>query len=141
MKKTVSALMLIALLAACEDANQAIDQAQDAANSAVDSLQDKMENVDFSELKLDQLGDVQGLAKELAESAQAAMNVDFSDNKAINQAKESIANTYACLVDASSESTAEKIMNKVIAVVTNEEAKNLLEQSMDRAKEMSECVM
>ncbi|GAL02273.1 hypothetical protein JCM19237_5166 [Photobacterium aphoticum] len=65
MKKTLSLLMLVAALSGCEEANKAIDKAQDAANSAVDTMQEKMESVDLGELNLEKLGDTSKSAEAL----------------------------------------------------------------------------
>ncbi|MGF1723461.1 hypothetical protein [Photobacterium nomapromontoriensis] len=141
MKKYITALLLVTALAGCDDASKAIDQAQEAANKAVDTMQDKMNSVDLTQLKLDQLGDAAGSAKELASSVEEALNVNFSDPAALTEVKEHIANAYSCLVDASSESTAERLMDKVMATVSNEEAQSLIEKAIAKAKEAQECVM
>lgn len=141
MKKYFTALMLVTALTGCDDASKAIEQAQDAANDAVDSLQEKIESVDLESLNLDQFGEAAESAEKLAESVQEALTVDFADQNALTEAKEHIANAYACLVDVSSESTAEKLMNKVMETISNQEAQSLIERSIDKAKEAQECVM
>jgi len=141
MKKYVIALAFVAALSGCEDATKAIDQAQEAANNAVDSIQEKIESVDLSQLNLDQFGDATESAKEFAFSVEEALNADFSNPEALTQVKENIANTYACLVDATSESTAEKLMDKVLATISNEQAQSLVEKGIEKAKAAQECVM
>ena len=141
MKKYVTALVLVAALAGCEDATKAIDQAQEAANKAVDTIQEQMESVDLSKLNLDQFGDATESAKEFALSVEEALNADFTNPEALTQVKENIANTYACLVDATSESTAEKLMDKVLATITNQEAQSLVEKGIEKAKSAQKCVM
>ncbi|MDD1780947.1 hypothetical protein LRP49_06995 [Enterovibrio sp. ZSDZ35] len=141
MKKAITAVLLVTALAGCEEANNAIDQAQEAANKAVDTIQEQVESVDLSELNLDQFGDAAASAKALAESVEEAMNVDFSNPTALEDVKDHVSNAYSCLVDATSESTAEKLMNKVMQTITNEEAQTLIEKSVDMAKEAKECVM
>lgn len=141
MKKYITALMLVTALSGCDDATKVIDQAQESANKAVDSLQEKMDSVDLSKLNLDDLGEAAASAKELASSVDEALNVDFNDSEALAEVKDHIANAYSCLVDASSESTAEKLLNKVLATISNEEAQSLIEKGIDKAKEAKECVM
>ncbi|GAL02272.1 hypothetical protein JCM19237_5165 [Photobacterium aphoticum] len=48
--------------------------------------------------------------------------------------QEHIANAYKCLVDMSSESTAEKMMAKVMETIGNPETKTLIEQGLKRHK-------
>ncbi|KII76434.1 lipoprotein [Vibrio renipiscarius] len=141
MKKYLTALMLVAALTGCDDASKAIEQAQDAANDAVDSLQEKIESVDLNALNLDQFGEAADSAEKLAESVQAALEADFSNPQALNDVKEHIANAYSCLVDVSSESAAEKLMDKVMESISNEEAQSLIERGVEKAKEAQECVM
>lgn len=141
MKRYVTALVLVAALAGCEDATKAIDQAQEAANKAVDTIQEQMESVDLSKLNLDQFGDATESAKEFALSVEEALNADFTNPEALTQVKENIANTYACLVDATSESTAEKLMDKVLATISNQEAQSLVEKGIEKAKSAQKCVM
>ncbi|KXF81851.1 cysteine--tRNA ligase [Enterovibrio coralii] len=141
MKKAITAVLLVTALAGCEEANKAIDQAQEAATKAVDTIHEQVESVDLSALNLDQFGDAADSAKELAESVEEAMNVDFSNPAALAEVKEHVSNAYSCLVDATSESTAEKLMDKVMQTITNEEAQSLLEKSIEKAKDAKECVM
>lgn len=129
------------VLVGCEDANEAIDKAQDAANKAVDIAQSKLESVDFSELNIEQFGDAAVSATEFAESIDEALNADYSNPEALIEVKEHIANAYSCLVEASSESTAEGLVNKVMATLSNEQAQSLIEKGIERAKDMQECVM
>lgn len=141
MNKYITAIILVAALSGCEDATKALDQAQEAANQAVDSVQEKMSEIDLGNLNLEQFGDATESAKELAASVQEALDVDLSDQGALAEAKDNIANAYSCLVDASSESTAEKLMNKVLSTIGSEETKSLIEKSIEKAKAAKECVM
>jgi len=134
-------LLFSIVLVGCEDANEAIDKAQDAANKAVDIAQSKLESVDFSELNIEQFGDAAVSATEFAESIDEALNADYSNPEALIEVKEHIANAYSCLVEASSESTAEGLVNKVMATLSNEQAQSLIEKGIERAKDMQECVM
>ncbi|KLV01278.1 hypothetical protein ACFFLZ_07290 [Photobacterium aphoticum] len=141
MKKTLSLLMLVAALSGCEEANKAIDKAQDAANSAVDTMQEKMESVDLGELNLEKLGDASKSAEALILAVDEALNADFSDPEVLINTQEHIANAYKCLVDMSSESTAEKMMAKVMETIGNPETKTLIEQGVEKAQAAKECVM
>ncbi|MGR6839178.1 hypothetical protein ACU5DF_08675 [Aliivibrio wodanis] len=140
-KKLLLPLLFSIVLVGCEDANEAIDKAQDAANKAVDIAQSKLESVDFSELNIEQFGDAAVSATEFAESIDEALNADYSNPEALIEVKEHIANAYSCLVEASSESTAEGLVNKVMATLSNEQAQSLIEKGIERAKDMQECVM
>lgn len=133
--------MLVTVLSGCDDATKAIDQVQEAANKAVDTMQEKMVSIDLSKLNLDQFGDAAESAKELASSVEEALNADFSNPEALTEVKDHIANAYSCLVDASSESTAEKLMDKVRATISSEDAQSLIEQGIEKAQKAKECVM
>ncbi|MBV7296964.1 hypothetical protein [Enterovibrio paralichthyis] len=141
MKKSITALMLVAALTGCDEANKAIDKAQEAATKAVDSVQEQIESVDLSELNIESLQGATESAQELAESLKEAVDVDFTDTSALQEVSDQIANSYACLVDATSESTAEKMLNKFMAVIGNEESQSLIEKAIDKAKAAQECVM
>ena len=137
MKNYISAFILITVLSACEDATNTIEQAQEA----VDSIKDKIDSIDMDQLNLEQFGDATKSAKVLASSIEEALNVDFSDPHAIVEVKEHIANAYRCLIDVSSESSAEKFMNKVMASINNEEAESLIEKGIEKAKAVQKCVL
>ncbi|MGF1899950.1 hypothetical protein [Aliivibrio sifiae] len=140
-KKLLVPLLFTVVLAGCDDASEAIDKAQDAANKAVDMAQSKLESVDLSVLNIEQFGDAADSATEFAESIDEALNADYSNPKALTEIQEHIANAYSCLVEASSESSAEKLVNKVMSTISNEDAHSLIEKGVDSAKEMQECVM
>lgn len=140
-KKLLVPLLFTAVLAGCDDASEAIDKAQDAANKAVDMAQSKLESVDLSVLNIEQFGNAADSATEFAESVDEALNADYSNPKALTEIQEHIANAYSCLVEASSESSAEKLVNKVMSTISNEDAHSLIEKGVDSAKEMQECVM
>ena len=141
MKKYIIAVMLVATLSGCDNANKMIEQVKDTANSAVDSIQKHIESVDLSKLNLDQFGDAAGSAKKLTESINQALNVDFGNIDAVAKAKEHIANAYSCLVDVSSESTAEKLMNKISASLNDKDAESLIEKGIQKAKDGYKCIM
>lgn len=140
-KKILLPLLFTVALVGCDDASEAIDKAQDAANQAVDSMQSKLGSVDFKELNLEQFDGAMSSASEFAESINEALNADYSNPKALAEIQEHIANAYSCLVEASSESNAEKLLDKVMANISNEEAQSLIEKGIESAKEMQECVM
>ncbi len=140
-KKLLVPLLFTVVLAGCDDASEAIDKAQDAVNKAVDMAQSKLESVDLSVLNIEQFGDAADSATEFAESVDEALNADYSNPKALTEIQEHIANAYSCLVEASSESSAEKLVNKVMSTISNEDVHSLIEKGVDSAKEMQECVM
>ncbi|NLS14420.1 hypothetical protein HGP28_16190 [Vibrio sp. SM6] len=142
MKKTVITLTLLLALAGCEEASKAVDKAQEAANSAVDSMQEELTKLDLSALKLDeQFGDAAEAAQELAVSLEEALNADFSNPEALTKVQEHIANAYSCLEKATSDSSAEALLNKIMDTISNEQAKGLIEKGIEQAKEVKECVM
>ncbi|NOH61561.1 hypothetical protein [Vibrio sp. RE88] len=141
MKKTLTVMMMLGALAGCDDATKAIDQAQKAANKAVDDIQQQVESFDLEQLNLEQFGDATESAKAMAVSVEEAMTVDFSNPQALVDAKEHIANAYSCLVEASSESTASELMDKLISSVNSEGAVSLIEKGIEQAKTAQECVM
>ncbi|MGR5131060.1 hypothetical protein [Vibrio alfacsensis] len=145
MKKTISTMIMTIALFGCEDATKAIDQAQEAANKAVDSVQEQIDtiqdHVDSLDFNLEQFGDAAESAQALSESVEEALNVDFNDPEALIEVRNDIANAYSCLVEASSESTVEKVMDNVLASMSNDEAKSLIEKGIEKAKKASECVM
>ncbi|MCG7499714.1 hypothetical protein MHO82_22880 [Vibrio sp. Of7-15] len=141
MKRYITAIMLVTALSGCDDATKAIDQAQEAANKAVDSVQEKMGSLDLGQLNLEQFGEAAESAKQLATSVEEALNADFSDPAALTEVKDHIANAYSCLVDASSEASAEKLLEKVMATINSEQALSLIENGIEKAKAAQECVM
>lgn len=140
-KKLLVSLLFSVALMGCDDASQAIDKAQEAANKAVDMAQEKLESVDLEAINIEQFGDAASSASEFAESIDEALNADYSNPKALVEIQEHIANAYSCLVEASSESSAEKLLDKVMSTISNQEAQSLIEKGVEGAKEMQECVM
>ncbi|MDD9154713.1 hypothetical protein PVK64_00730 [Aliivibrio sp. S4TY2] len=140
-KKLLVPLLFSVALMGCDDASDAIDKAQEAANKAVDMAQEKLESVDLEALNIEQFGDAASSVSEFAESIDEALNADYSNPKALVEIQEHIANAYSCLVEASSESSAEKLVNKVMSTISNQEAQSLIEKGIESAKEMQACVM
>ncbi|MDD9179429.1 MULTISPECIES: hypothetical protein [Aliivibrio] len=140
-KKLLAPLLFSVVLMGCDDASEAIDKAQEAANKAVDMAQEKLESVDLEAINIEQFGDAASSVSELAESIDEALNADYSNPEALVEIQEHIANAYSCLVEASSESSAEKLVNKVMSTISNQEAQSLIEKGIESAKEMQACVM
>lgn len=156
MKKTLFAVMMTVALLGCEDANKAVDDAQDAATEAMnkvqetaseatevvqeqmDKAQEQIESVGFD---FEQFASTSETAKALSNTVKDAMNVDFSDPQAIEEMKDRIANAYQCYVEATSESEAEGTMSSMLASVSSDDVKSLIEKGMEKAKAVKECVM
>ncbi|WP_070965110.1 hypothetical protein [Vibrio sonorensis] len=141
MKKNVFASVLAIALMGCEDATKMIDQAQEAANKAVDSVQEKVESVDLAGIDLGQFGDAAESAQALTESIDELLNADFGDPLALAQVTDQFANAYQCLIDATTESSAEKIVNKVLESIGNPDAQSLIEKGIEKAQQAQSCVM
>ncbi len=141
MKKLIAAGAMLIALTGCEEATKAIDQAQDAANKAVDSVQDKVASLDFSDLNLDQLGEAAASAKQLVESVEDVMNADFSDPQVITDTVDKVANAYSCFAEATSDSSAQQLLDKVLETVGSEQAQSLVEKAIEKAQNAKECVM
>lgn len=136
MKKHIASLLLVTSLFACEDASKAVDKAQAAANNAINSMQEQIGDLDLS-----QFGAAAESAKALTQDIQKALNVDFSDTSALKDIQNNIANSYNCLVEATSESNVDKFVNKVLATISDEQKKSFIEQSIEKAQKAKECVL
>ena len=136
MKKSLITVLLATSLFACEDATKAVDKAQAAANAAIDSMQEKIGNIDLS-----QFGAAAESAKALTQEIQKALDVDLSDTSALEDIQGNIANAYSCLVEATSESSVDKFVNKVLATISDEQKKSFIEQSIEKAEKAKNCVM
>lgn len=141
MRKTLIALGLALGLVGCEDASKAIDEAQAAANQAVDSLQQKADSLDLKNLNLDVLGDATQKGQEFAQSIDSLINTDFTDFEAVAAATEEISNSYSCLVEVSSEATAENLLDKIVSSVKNDQVLAIIEKGVAQAKTAKECIM
>ncbi len=140
MKKYISLVMFLMLLAGCEEAAKTIDKAQHVANNAIDSFQEKAGSVNLSDFNLDKLNDISDSGKSLIAAIKKAMAVDFTDPNALAEVKESISNAYSCLIEVSSESNAQKITDKIVAEITNESIKSLIDSGIEKAKQAHKCV-
>ncbi|WP_104398881.1 hypothetical protein [Vibrio penaeicida] len=141
MKKSLTALVITLALVGCEDAANAIDQAQEAANSAVDNFQEELDFSNFADLDLEQFGSATESVQALTSAIEQITNMDFNDSEALTQATEHVSNAYSCLVDASSESTAEKLIEKIMGSIANQDALTLIEEGVEKAKAAQECVI
>ncbi|WP_325894627.1 hypothetical protein [Grimontia sp. NTOU-MAR1] len=141
MKKTIVSAAIVFALVGCEEANEVIDKAQEVANSAVDSIKDNMDSVGLSELNLDSLEDATAYMKEFTDSMQEALTADLSNAEVVADVQEKVARSYACLVNATSESTAEKLLNKFMSAIGNEDTQSLIEKGVEKAKAAKECVV
>ncbi|NAX20576.1 hypothetical protein [Vibrio sp. V39_P1S14PM300] len=141
MKPQIALLGVFFILFGCDDAENKIDKAQEAANPAVDSLQDKASPLDFESLKLEQFEGAKEQAQQLTMAVQEALNVDLTNSEAITNVQDKIANSYRCFVDASSSVSAEKLMNKLVSAIQNQEVLNIVEEGVAKGSEASQCVM
>ncbi|MDO6707570.1 hypothetical protein [Photobacterium sp. 1_MG-2023] len=139
MKKSLMILTLMSVLVGCEEATNAMNQAQDAANQAVSHVQKTVESVDLSQLHFDQLGDAAQSAKDFAGSVEKMAKTDLTDPTAVVDATEHIANAYRCFMDAASEATAEGLLDKVLSSVQDKDVAALIEQSAEKAKHLKSC--
>lgn len=141
MKKSLISLTVMFALISCNDASKIIDQAQAAANKAMEGLQSKAELFDLNSLNLEVLGDATQRAKEFTQSINDLMNTELSDQEAVSKVMQQISNSYYCLVDASSESTAENLLDKMVSSVRNDQVLAIIEKSVGKASTIKECVI
>ncbi|MCF1427986.1 MAG: hypothetical protein LPH21_01820 [Shewanella sp.] len=130
MKKIAGLLIILAALGGCEDASNTFEKAQQAAKTTVDGLQEQIKSVDLSKINLDQFGDAAASAKALMESIEKASDINFTDTKALNDTLEQVEAAYEKLVDLTSESRAEALMDKLLDAVPNEETRKAIENSL-----------
>ncbi|MEI8593569.1 hypothetical protein P0Y67_22315 [Photobacterium sp. SP02] len=141
MKKSVITLTLMLALVGCDDASKAIDEAQAAANKAVDSLQQKADSLDLNNLNLEVFGDATQKAQDFTQSIDTLINTDFTDHQAVAAATDKVSNAYSCLVDVSSEATAENLLDKIVSSVKNDQVLAIIEKGVAQAKTATECMM
>ena len=140
MKRSVILMTVALVLVVCEDANKMIDQAQQAANDAVDSVQSQVESLNLEQLNLEQFGDAKQSAQEFTASLEEIISLDYTDPLAISQATDKFANAYQCLVDATSTSSAEKLLNGFLESIGSAQAESLIEQGLAKAEQAQSCV-
>jgi len=140
MKKFLITLACVIVLTGCDSANQMIDKAQDAANQKAVELQNKLEAVDINGLNLELLKNSPQLASQLSASINDALTVDFTSPEAMTAVKNKIANAYSCLAEASSATTAQEVMDKLLANINNSDVKTLIDSGVQKAQSYQSCV-
>lgn len=141
MKKSLITLTLMVALVGCDDASKAIDQAQSAANKAVDTLQQKADAFSVENLDLAMLGSATQKAKEFAQSIESVINTDLTSQEAIAAATDKISNSYQCLIESSSETTAKTVLDQVVSSIKNDQLLAIINQGVEQAKTAKACVM
>ncbi|MBF4336844.1 hypothetical protein [Vibrio anguillarum] len=141
MKKTLMVLIMMTALVGCDDASKAIDEVKAAANKAVDSLQQKADSFDLNNLNLEVFGDATQKAQEFAQSIESLVHTDFTDHQAVAAATEKVSNSYSCLVEVSSETTAENLLDKIVSSIKNDQVLAIIEKGVVQAKNAKECIM
>lgn len=141
MKKSVITLTLTLALVGCDDASKVIDQAQEVANKAVDTLQLQAQSIDLSSLNLEVFGDAAQRAKEFTQSIDTLMKTELGDQEAIRNVTEQISNSYYCLVEVSSQETAENLLDKIVSSVKNDQMLAIIEKGVGKANSVKECVI
>ncbi|EGR1265481.1 hypothetical protein D9A33_19150, partial [Vibrio cholerae] len=101
----------------------------------------KADSLNLQDLNLDVLGDATQKAQELTQSIDSLIKTDFTDHYAVVAATERISNSYSCLVDISSEATAENLLDKIVSSVKNDQVLAIIEKGVAQAKTAKECVM
>lgn len=134
-------MAFILSLTACEEATKKIDEAQQAANEALDGVQQTLDALNFDELNLEQFGEASQKAGELAQTIQQVLEENVNNPDKLLEAQDKVTNAYNCLVDASSESTAEKVINTLLEKINNEQATTMIERAIEKASDAKECVM
>jgi len=140
MRNVLLTLGLVVLLSGCDSANQMIDKAQDAANQKVESLQTKIETLDIEGLNSELFKNAPQLVSQSTAALKDASQVDFNNAAAVDEVKKRVSNIYACLVDASSASSAQAVMDKLLTSISNAEMKQLIESGIAEGKTYTACV-
>lgn len=140
MRKSVLILGLAILISGCDSANQMIDKAQETANQKVESLQSKIEKLDIEGLNSELFKNTPQLVSQLTAAINDASQVDFNNPVAVEEIKGRISNIYACLVDASSASSAQGVMDKLLESISNAEMQQLIESGIAEGKNYTACV-
>ncbi len=168
MKKTIFAMIMTVALFGCEEANKAVDQAQEAANKAAESMKetaseamdtveetasDAMESVEKAagdaadamsmrdSFDYDQFAASSPEAKAFSDSVQEAMEVDFSNPQAVDSATNRVANTYKCYADTTSQSEAQNTISSMLSSLKNDSVKSLVQSAINDSKDIYQCVM
>lgn len=140
MKTILITLTGLMALTACDSANQMIDKAQETANQKVETLQTKLETIDINGINLDLLKQSPELAAQLTESINQALQVDLTNLTEVEAVKAKVANAYACLVEVSSKTTAEEVINTLMQNISNAEVATLIETVVNQTSTTMACV-
>ena len=118
-----------------------IDKAQEAANQKVESLQKKIESFNLESLNSELFNDAPALAALLTTTVNDALNADFSNVAEMETLKGRISNVYACLVEQSSDKTAQDIMQELLANMNNADVRQLIQSGVDAGKAKQQCIL
>ncbi|KRS21577.1 lipoprotein [Alishewanella sp. WH16-1] len=140
MKILLLAIIAGFVLTGCDSANNMIDKAQEAANQKVESLQKKIESFNLESLNSELFNDAPALAALLTTTVNDALNADFSNVAEMETLKGRISNVYACLVEQSSDKTAQDIMQELLANMNNADVRQLIQSGVDAGK-AKQCIL
>lgn len=141
MKVLLLAILAGFVLTGCDSANNMIDKAQEAANQKVESLQKKIESFNLESLNSDLFNNAPALAALLTTTVNDALNADFSNIAEIETLKGKISNVYACLVEQSSDKTAQDIMQELLANMENADVRQLIQSGIDAGRAKQQCIL
>jgi hypothetical protein len=141
MKVLLLAILAGFVLTGCDRANNMIDKAQEAANQKVESLQKKIESFNLESLNSDLFNNAPALAALLTTTVNDALNADFSNIAEIETLKGKISNVYACLVEQSSDKTAQDIMQELLANMENADVRQLIQSGIDAGRAKQQCIL
>lgn len=141
MKALFVAILAGVFLSGCDSANNMIDKAQEAANQKVESLQKKIESFNLETLNSELFNNAPALAALLTTTVNDALNADFSNIAEIDTLKGKISNVYACLVEQSSDKTAQDIMQELLANMDNADVRQLIQSGIDAGKAKQQCIL
>ncbi|WP_233081890.1 hypothetical protein [Rheinheimera soli] len=141
MKVLLLAIIAGFVLTGCDSANNMIDKAQEAANQKVESLQKKIESFNLESLNSELFNDAPALAALLTTTVNDALNADFSNVAEMETLKGRISNVYACLVEQSSDKTAQDIMQELLANMNNADVRQLIQSGVDAGKAKQQCIL
>ena len=74
-------------------------------------------------------------ASELAVSIQQGIEGNLNDPQVFNDVLNSVENAYACMVDATSESSAEQFLNNMLDRITDPQLTDLIERAVQKAQD------
>ncbi|MGL5336043.1 MAG: hypothetical protein ACRC9R_07865 [Enterovibrio sp.] len=139
MKKIIGGSLLLLVLSGCDQVNYAIDQAQEIMNDTIDFVQDKIKDEDLKKSSIEKLNQFGDVVSQMSRSINDAVTLNYTDQKTIDEVSKKIENAYSCLVSATSESTAEKLLAGLREKIGDEKALSLIDKSINKAKEFGEC--